>query len=76
MDNRYLAFRVLELIHEATGIWLDDDSYLDFESDHNGKMESIICALKNVFLCVDYDDHWKTVKDIVDCIERRLANDS
>lgn len=74
MDRNYLAFRILELIHEVTGIWLDEESPLDFESDHKGKMESIVSALQNEFLCVDYDDipKWDCVSSIVKCINRRM----
>lgn len=72
MDRNYLVFRILELIHEVTGVWLDDDSPLDFESDHEWHVYNVWFRLNDEFLCLDYEQakKWRSVKDIVrDCEE-------
>ncbi len=77
MNHQYLIYRILELIHEATGIWLDEESPLDFESNHEGKIYDTWFAVWNEFLCVDYEDakKWRTVKDIVRDVERGLGSE-
>jgi len=77
VDRCNLVYRILEIIHEVTGEWLEEDSYLDFEVDHKGKMEDIAFNLWDEFLCVDREDakKWDYVTDIIRDVERRMKGE-